>query len=241
MATGTSEIKWKDIDDGRKRTALESVLGAFLDCRECRVMVLTWDLKDCRHQIARRDDQANFHRMLFHGLRSVADWHGDVPWHWTPDQKSDLNDSEVASFLNNTRGYKSLASQANLLGEPRHQIRITSWKQECSKRVPIIGLADFFAGVVRHSIVDYPGCRELRLGRGGQLDLELGIEREPAGRAVAAKRELVVRLHEECSRRRLGVSLSVPERLATHKKGDKVWFWHYEPQSEFDRAPTKPR
>ncbi len=101
---GTSEIKFKDIDDARKRQAAKAGLRALLDCPHCRAMVLSWDLGDSRHLVERRDNDANFHRMLFHGLRSVADWFGDVDWKWYHDKNTALDQTELQAFLNNTRG-----------------------------------------------------------------------------------------------------------------------------------------
>jgi hypothetical protein len=240
----TSEIKFKEIDDrGRKTAAIES-LRKFLDCPDSRLLVLTWDMMDSRHQIMRRDDSANFHRMLFHGLRSTADWFGDVEWNWHHDQLSSLDQDEIAQFLKNTRGYRSLAGmEYDLFGKPRHHIRIANYRQEDSKKVPLIGLADFFAGVVRHSIVDSGGCLEHYRSRNGQSGFdELEVNSLATDRrAILAKREMVSLFRDECSKRKLGVSLESTKRLQTHRRGDKIWIWHYEPQGLHDKAPTKPQ
>ena len=240
----TSEIKFKDIDDHRRKIAAIESLGKFLDCHESRLLVLTWDTMDSRHQIKRRDDNANFHRMLFHGLRSVADWFGDVEWNWHHDQLSSLDQGEITQFLNNTRGHRSLEGmEYDLFGKPRHHIRIANYRQEDSKKVPLIGLADFFAGVVRHSIVDSGGCLEHHRSRSGQSGFdELEVSSlESNRRTILAKREMVSHFRDECSKRKLGVSLESSKRLQTHKRGDKIWIWHYEPQTENDKAPTKPQ
>jgi len=241
-AANTSEIKFKDIDDARKRHAAHAALGAFLDCRYCRAMVLSWDLRDSRHQIERRDDAANFHRMLFHGLRSVADWFGDVEWHWYHDRNTALDQHEIQEFLLNTRGYKALSGMpADLFGNQRHTIQFAKVDQRCSKDVALIGLADLLAGATRHSIVDASACIDAWRARGGQAGLPF-VESpgaDAASRGVAAKREMVVHIREQCGRRSLGVSLENTLRLATHRKGSKIWIWHYEPQGEYDKAPTK--
>lgn len=240
----TSEIKFKDIDDARRREAAKAALTAFLDCPSCRAMVMTWNLGDKRHKIERRDDNANFHRMLFHGLRSVADWFGDVDWHWYPDRKTDLNEIEIASFLNNTRGYRALSGMpVDLFGDARHMIRFAEHRQRCSREVAIIGLADLLAGAVRHSVVDSPACVEAYRSCGGQAGLpleDLPTPRQPS-RGEIAKREVVGYIRDQCGQRRLGVSLESTGCLATHKKGSKIWIWHYEPQGAYDKAPTKPR
>ncbi|KAA0224468.1 MAG: hypothetical protein D8M53_07690 [Armatimonadetes bacterium] len=240
----TSEIKFKDIDDARKRRAAETGLRALLDCPHCRAMVLSWDLRDSRHQVNRRDNDSNFHRMLFHGLRSVADWFGDVEWHWYHDKSTALVQTELQAFLNNTRGYKALSGLPfDLFGNVRHTIRFTKVEQRCSKDVAVIGLADLLAGAVRHSFVDGHGCVEAYRCRGGQQGLAFEEMAQPvtASRGIIAKREMVGRIREECGRRSLGVSLESTSRLSTHKKGSKIWIWHYEPQGEYDKAPTKDR
>ncbi len=129
----------------------------------------------------------------------------------------------------------------DLFGNARHIIRFAKPEQRCSKEVALIGLADLLAGAVRHSFVDGPGCVETYRSRGGQQSLVFDEFAQPASgtRGVIAKREMVAHIREECGRRSLGVSLESTSRLATHKKGSKLWIWHYEPQGEFDKAPTK--
>lgn len=239
---GTSEIKFRDIDDGRKRKAAEVVLTAFLECPHSKAMVLSWDLADSRHRIERRDNDLNFHRMLFHGLRSVADWFGDVEWQWFHDQNASLDQSKIQTFLNNTRGVKAHCGMpVDLFGRFRHTIRIATVEQRCSKKVAIIGLADLLAGAVRHSIVDGQGCVDDYRSRGGQQGFTFDAVKEPAvvTRHVSAKRQMVGHIRHQCGLRGLGVSLESTTRLATHKKGSKIWIWHYQPQGEYDKAPTK--
>lgn len=205
-------------------------------------MVLSWNLGDSRHQIEKRDNTANFHRMLFHGLRSVADWFGDVDWHWYHDQHTALDQAELQAFLNNTRGYKAISGMpVDLFGNYRHTIRFGKVEQRCSKQVAIIGLADLFAGAVRHSFVDGQGCVDAYRSRGGQNGFAFDEvpETTPATRPVIAKREMVGHIRDQCGQRSLGVSLESTTRLATHKKGSKIWIWHYEPQGDYDKAPTK--
>lgn len=207
-------------------------------------MVLSWNLGDSRHQVERRDNAANFHRMLFHGLRSVADWFGDVEWRWYHDQNTALDQAELQAFLNNTRGYKALSGMPiDLFGNARHMIRFSKVEQRCSKDVAMIGLADLLAGAVRHSIWDGSGCVEAYRSRGGQqgFGFEEIAQPEVATKGQIAKREMVGHIREECGRRSLGVSLESTSRLVTHKKGSKLWIWHYEPQGEYDKAPTKDR
>lgn len=205
-------------------------------------MVLSWNLGDSRHQVEHRDNNANFHRMLFHGLRSVADWFGDVDWQWYHDQNTALDQTELQAFLNNTRGYKALSGMPiDLFGNARHIIRFAKPEQRCSKQVPMIGLADLLAGAVRHSFVDGPGCIEAYRCRGGQqgLGFEEIAQPDAVTRGLTAKRKMVSHIREECGRRSLGVSLESTSRLATHQKGSKIWIWHYQPQGEYDKAPTK--
>lgn len=239
---GTSEIKFKDIESAAKRQAAEAALRAFLDCPNCRAMVLSWSLLDSRHKVQGRDDIANFHRMLFHGLRSVADWFGDVEWHWYHDENAALDQEELKQFLNNTRGYKAFSGMpVDLFGNERHIIRFKKVEQRCSKKLPLIGLADLLAGAVRYSIVDATGCiAEYNSSPAqGSLDLPEIPQPDPATKGETAKRKMVAHIRRECERRKLGVSLESTNRLATHKKRSKLWIWHYEPQGDYDKAPTK--
>lgn len=241
-AEGTSEISFRRLGDNRKQRAARTCLTAFLDCPDCRAMVLSWDIMDARHQVERRDNHANFHRMLFHGLRSVADWFGDVEWYWCHDENRSLDQHEIREFLNNTRGYRALSGvPVDLFGSYRHMIRFSSPEQRSSKDVALIGVADLLAGAVRHSLVDGEGCVQAYRSRGGQLALDLGeVSRtDEVTEAKATKREIVGHIRRECGRRKLGVSLETMARLTTHKKGSKIWIWHYEAQGDYDKAPRK--
>ncbi|MBN8691185.1 MAG: hypothetical protein J0L72_10420 [Armatimonadetes bacterium] len=239
-----TEIKFKDIDDAGRCKAAKVALTAFLDCPDCRALCLTWSMQDSRRNgLHGRDDCADFHRMLFHGLRSVADWIGDKQWHWCHDQKSDLQQDELIEFLKNTRGNRSHKYQIeDLFGNSRHFIRIAKFEQRCSKQTPILGLADLLAGVCRHSLQDADGCVAHYRARCGQSQLELGsgdTTESPTTRATRAKREFVAYVKDECGKRRLGVSLESTRRLATRRKGTKFWIWHYEPQGQYDKAPLR--
>lgn len=205
-------------------------------------MVMTWDLGDSRHQVMGRDNTANFHRMLFHGLRSTMDWFGDVEWQWFHDQKTDLDQEELKAFINNTRGYRAMSGMpTDLFGDARHFIRLTKVEQRCSKTVPLISLADCLAGAVRHSVHDGPECVRTHRNREGQAGFEFDeiVEEARGTRGIRAKREMVSFIRTECGRRSLGVSLESTNRLETHRKGNKVWFWHYQPQGTYDKAPVK--
>lgn len=237
-----SEIKWSEIESGEKRRAAVEALPHILDCSHCRVMVMSWDSQDTRRKGLKVDETEDFQRMLFHGLRNVAEWFGDVEWWWFPDKLTSLREQELKDFLNNTVGFRALAQQRNFEGTPRSNLRFTRAEQRCSKEVPVIGLADFFAGAVRHSIRDFEGCRDCRLMSGGQDGL--GFVEDPSEgdtRGLRARREMVVHLKQECDSRKLGVSLSNESRLATYHNRNKLWLWHYEPQRENDKAPQKVR
>jgi hypothetical protein len=173
----------------------------------------------------------------------MADWWGDREFHWYHDQQQRLDQAELKNFLSNTRGYRSLRDyDHDLFRERRHALRFAKAEQRCSRDAPLIGVADFLAGAVRHSVEHSEACLLALRNSGGQFGLELEeVSDGPTlSRAEEAKAEMVAWFWQQCRSRKLGVSLGSTRRLETRRRGDKLWIWHYEPQGNYDKAPTKP-
>jgi hypothetical protein len=240
-----SELKFKNIDDNRISRASREVIRKVITQDELRVLVLTWDMQDERHAIEQRDATANFHRMIFHGLRRNADWHGQRTWDWYPDQKTDLDHESLKSYLNCTREDKAYLRHSHLFDINRNFLTFRIVKQVCSKEVPIVGVADLFAGMVRHSIIDGESCilalRERHLSENPILLPEFDSSVDLVSRTKSEKARFIADFYNQCVKARLGVSLKTHRRLATFAGNRKFAFWHYEPQGAFDRAPQKSR
>lgn len=240
-----SELKFKDIDDARKNRASHEVVRQVMALPEIRVLVLTWDMQDDRHTVEHRDTNANFHRMVFHGLRQNAEWHGRTHWDWYPDQKTDLDHESIQSYLNCTREDKAYLRYSRLFEVHREYLSFRKVEQVCSKKVPIIGIADLFAGMVRHSIIEGDKCilalQERHTQNNPSLLDEFQSPPDLGTRAPAAKARFIADFYTLCASHRLGVSLKSERRLTTFNRRSKFVFWHYEPQGDYDKAPRKTR
>lgn len=244
-AHSVSELKFKDIDDKRRNRASRELIQRVIALPDIRILVMTWDLQDERHAVANRDTTANFHRMVFHGLRHNADWHRRTTWDWYPDQKTDLDHESIQSYLNSTREDKAYLRYSHLFEVHREYLSFRRVEQACSKKVPIIGIADMFAGMVRYSVIESEKCILALQDRQAQSNPTLLDEFQSAAhlgsRAQAEKARFVADFYDLCARHRLGVSLKTNQRLTTFRRGNKFVFWHYEPQGDYDRAPRRAR
>lgn len=243
---GATELKWERIASGEKNRASHELLEEFMLRCSLRVLVLSWNMADSRHAIERRDDTANFHRMLFHGLRRNADWQSIREWDWYPDQRTDLDHEQVREYVNLCREGKTYPTKPNRLFEiHRESLLIRKAEPKCSKEVPIIGMADLFAGAIRTS--RYEGANMIRLIN-ERLELNTGLfeEFEDPGcdlsRALRARAAFGARLHHLGQMGKQGISLRGQGYFTTPRPGQgRFLFSHWQPQGEHDKAPTKPK
>lgn len=239
---GATELKWSEIATGEKNRASREIVERFFTCHDLRVLVLCWDTQDSRHSVEGRDDDENFHRMLYHGLRTNADWHGRKEWHWFPDERTSLDHATVQAFLNATAENKRAAKYPQLVDYHRDNLRFGNVKQKCSKKVPVIGVADLFAGVVRDSVEHGASMlKALTASKdrdnpsifGDEYEIDLGKRREKA------RAEFGALIHALGAQGKHGISLRTHGKLTTPKNRGRFFFWHYEPQGEHDKAPTR--
>jgi hypothetical protein len=237
-----TELKWSEIATGEKNRASIEIIERFFISHDLRVLVLCWDTQDTRHSVKGRDDEENFHRMLYHGLRTNADWHGRKEWYWFPDERTSLDHATVQAFLNATAENKRAAKYPKLIEYHRDNLLFRTVKRKCSKEVPIIGVADLFAGVVRDSVEHgasmlkaHAALRERDTPSifGDEYKIDLGKRREKARAEFGA---LIYRLGAQGKH---GISLRTHCKLTTHGKQGRFFFWHYEPQGEYDKAPIR--
>lgn len=239
---GTSEFKWKEAEKTEKLNAARTILEQLVDEPDIRVLVLSWDTHDSRHTVLKRDDRANFHRMLFHGLRRNADWHRQREWHWYPDEKTDLNHEEVQDYLNACREMKREGKVGHLFEHHREFLWFDRVQQRCSRDVPIIGVADLFAGLVRASITESDHMlKAIRIAdeRKEKLLFEDFRDDDLGGRPLRARAELGAHLYNLGRDRKKGISLRTKARFTTHNEKGQFLFWHWLPKGPHDKAPIK--
>jgi hypothetical protein len=239
---GTSEFKWSEISSGQKNRAAKSVINLFFQSNHLRVLVLCWDTHDSRHRVERRDDIENFHRMIYHGLRRNADWIGPKEWHWFPDQRTNLNANVVATYLNLTREGNPDNTIVPLIDLYRDVHNFKTVSPKCSRKVPVIGVADLFAGVVRESALSGQSMIKALFNSNDQLNQSLfGDEfaHDFGSKGERARAEFGAHIHRLGSKGQHGISLRTEGRLVTKNEKGRFLFWHYVPQGDYDKAPTK--
>lgn len=244
VAKQKHELKWTEVNNKERQEATIESLKVFFNYPSVRAYVITWDLTDRRHAIPERDDHENFHIMAFNALRQIADWHGVSNWAWFPDEKNELNEALVADFLNNTRQHKAWRRNEPLWYEPTANLNFKKPIQKDSKKVPVIGLADIFAGMVRHSIGRSKDCIEHcnKIMSADQLTLDIDATDDEGPKLSArelAKLEVMSQFRMLVKKHRLTLSLSKEDRFATHDKKGPIFIHHYKPVRPDDFAPTR--
>jgi hypothetical protein len=116
--------------------------------------------------------------------------------------------------------------------------RVRSLREVRSHECPLCQLADLFAGMGPYSRERDKVMRQLRERESGQLCLvEPGDPASPS-RIDEDRFTVISDLYSKCGERRLGLSFS-SGCLRTFDPDMPINFWHYEPRSEKDKAPTK--
>lgn len=237
------EFKWQKTRNAKYRLCADKLFRfAIKQITESamRVDVLVWDTHDRRHDVAARDDEANYERMFFHLLKNVMKKRErNSLWHIFPDEKLGIDWNTIEDCLGNFGQRIDAMPHAlirDLFTDPFYQIK--TFKQVASSASVSVQLADFFAGIgvfAREKsqkyfqwIDDGPGMLSLFVTK---KDAPSGADRE--------RFRLIHDLNRLCKEHRLGVSLESRRYLWTPEPRNPLNFWHYEPKHEKDRAPTR--
>lgn len=237
------EFKWHELINERKRGAALTLVDFVFDellGLDGRVDVLTWDTDDRRHKVPDRDDLKNYARMFFHLHRvHMQRREPGAQWHLRPDEGVKVDWGTIRSCLANVGAWRRYFEHPLLresFSESFFNVRLL--REVVSAETPLCQLADFFAGIAPYSRLKADTIpRWLRISA-GQLDL---FEREPIRLSQRDRARLPVlkHLYDRCKRGRLGVSLASCGYLRTRDPSRPLNFWHYRPQHEHDKAPTR--
>ncbi|MEZ5162966.1 MAG: hypothetical protein R2688_04280 [Fimbriimonadaceae bacterium] len=245
---GASEFKWNRISSRETSAAAHEMLELLFSQNQIRVLTLSWDIKGPRYNGLPVNDSEDFHRMLFHGLRRNADWHRLKDWHWFPDQKTDLREEHVQSVLNTTKEQSWYLKNPTLLDTERLRLNFGTPKQKCSKEVPIIGVADIFAGAMRESLLNaekilhtskmLDASSRQNLFEEGELELLIDEENE-ISKSEQSRLDVCARIYLLGERYKQGVSLRSKMYFHSHNEKTNFLFWHWVPQGRHDKAPLR--
>lgn len=129
-----TEIKWSETRNDIKVDAIIESIDAILNLikqdKPLRIDVLVWNIEDSRHLIERRDDIANLQIMYYHLISNVMEkrWPKKSIWKIYPDENSSINWNTLENILS-------------------HKYTIKELREMKSHNVPLIQIADIFAGM----------------------------------------------------------------------------------------------
>jgi hypothetical protein len=239
-----AEFKWKKLSSAKYRfCALDLLKCAFDKCQRARWRfdVIVWDTHDARHTVINRDDAKNFERMFFHLLRNtMSRREPNATWHVFPDEKLDVDWTTVGDCLHSVGKWRRDFEHPLLKEEFSEQFfRLERLQTIHSHQEPACQLADLFAGLGAFS-----RTMARQYGEWGSATTPQGnlFSVAPSPATTNSERERFEVLHyfgETCRSLMLGVSLRTNGYLTTFDPKYPLNFWHYVPQHDSDKAPTR--
>ncbi|GAG35212.1 unnamed protein product, partial [marine sediment metagenome] len=163
-----------------------------------------------------------------------------------PDRRSKINWGEITKYLNMTNLSRSKLKQPTLLNliQDHQTFQFNRVQPLDSVNEPLVQLADLFAGMARFSGEECPQCVQWlsSFGNIDQLKLRDNHKVSSKDKGTRIKEccyQLIGELDRVCKSCRLGVSLRKKKRLWTRIHTNPINFWIYEPQGDYDKAPTR--
>jgi len=245
------ELKWSKVTDAKYRFAAEKVNNLVIEqavVGSLRVDVLSWDIEDKRHGIKGRDDIENLHRMYHHLLKNIMKdrWEDDAVWHLKPDEHTALRFEDIHYFLEIKETGVAIEDVSLFSSNPKRYWRkyynIIGFEPVTSEKEVLVQIADIFAGMVCFSRACYEKYKNWERSNSQQQTLfEYEKKTDQLSKSEKTRFELLKKFNEKCKCRRLGVSLDSCNGLKTFDPSKPINFWWYEPQGDYDKAPTKQR
>jgi len=251
--SGVTELKWYELSSAKMRFAALKVIEYTLTSAKegkLRVDVLTWDTYDSRHKIRGRDDLLNLAKMYYHLLNNVIIRKWGEPGFWTvfPDEQSAIDWQELELILQRrimqVENQRKEKDPDNILF-----IGLEKISQVISNECPPVQVADLFAGIGVHSresigkhasffmVRKRKDCRRIS----EQLRSQLQKTVDKLSRSDRERCHILDKLFSQCKANGWGVHLLRTYGLKTTNPTCPINFWHYTPQSDLDKAPTKTR
>ena len=237
------ELKWRNVrrtGNGDRAIAVVDVLLAHV-ATGVRAGVLIWDTHDSRHSVPNRDDVANYERMFFHLHRVLMERRGaQTRWHLRPDEQVSIDWDTIAQCLNSRGTWQTQRNMATLSAEFHHFVpSVLPFRQVNSADTPICQLANLLAGMAAYTRTNADlVCRQI-----DQPDEQRSLfqinDRATPGKADRHRFQAISHLYWKCKAYKLGVSLRECGYLRTRDPAKPINFWHYEPQHQRDKVPTR--
>lgn len=244
--SGVKEFKWQKLKDAKYKFCAIKLIDFLLENianYDLRVDVVIWDTHDRRHDVQGRDDDANFERMFFHLLKTTLKKRPkNSYWNVHPDQKHGIDWDTVRNCIGavgkHFEYYRTIFG--DFFTDPYYHIEVFS--EIDSAITPSCQIADLFAGLSVFSVNSYSSYCKWDSNSMKQQQLPLfSITNQDIkfSNRERARFEVMHYLNKRCKRLKLGVSLKSNKRFHTFDPRKPVNFWHYAPQHENDKAPTR--
>jgi len=242
------EIKFKDVHSHKTKSIATEFLSTsfdFLNQSKIKIHVIVWDKLDSRHNIPNRCDIENLKRMYYHNMKALLkSWNTETSWSFYPDEFTAIDwENDIIKYIENTRLNPANDMQQKLFDVFRDVQfpTVKSVRELDSKDYPIIQLADLYAGLVRTSRAEsdkYSLWHQLNALQCQPSLFEEDLDVD-VSKTLKPKFEVMREFHEKAKKYRLGVNFSDSKYFKTFHDKSNLSIWHYEPQSEFDKAPIK--
>jgi len=243
LESGVNEFKWQKLKDAKYRYCAIKLLDYFWDLighAGARMDAIIWDHQDSRHTVKKRDNSANFGRMFYHLHNAALKRRPrNSTWALFPDEKVGI-DWDTVSLCMTAAGERIDRFELELTGEffIDQYFKVEQFEQVESHIEFPCQFADLFAGLALFSISHYDKFKLWESQKTSTLGLFEEDNYDPTNRE-ANRFEVLDYFNKGCKRRKLYVSLDSHSCLKTMKSSSPINFWHYEPQHENDKAPTK--
>ena len=242
-SSDVAEFKWTELNNAKKRFCANKMIDAVLNhlgVDSLRVDVLVWDTQDARHTVSNRDDAANLERMFFHLLRTTMSRRESADWHVFPDERPGTDWATLRDCLASVGSWVRRFDYP-LLREAHAELsfRIRELTPVKSHVTPVVQVADLFAGMAAFSRKHEGVFKEWTEATDPQQQIFGQSEAPALSNRLRERFQVIPELAAKCRARRLGVSLRTEGYLVTKNPIYPLNFWHYVPQNDRDRAPTR--
>ncbi len=245
QSNSVSELKFNEVrtHSSKIKCAKDFILKAveYASKRKIRIYIIIWDLHDSRHSIQGRDDKENLERLYFHLLRNIVERWGIFNCGFYPDENSEYNYQEIIDYLNATKYPRIEPGILKFFKDVRIRFNFKEVIPQRSEEQPLIQLADLFAGIAcfsRENADEFKSYKKKKESE-TQSSLFLDAQDENIRKTFINRFELVELIKDECKKYGISISLNTNNFLKTFDPSQPINFWHYEPQGEYDKAPTR--
>lgn len=241
------EVRFKGLKNNHAVSVAEEFLNIsfqYLITSKIKVHVLVWDKKDSRHDVIGRCDIENLKRMYYKNMMvTKRHWNVNTTWEFYPDEFTAINwNDDIIRYLQNTTIQKKDSHPQ--LFEAFAEMKFptyTNVRELESNKYAIIQLADLYAGLIRTSRSEserFVPWYQYKKATEQPTLFDMGVS-PSVSNSQLPKFELMYRFKKKADSLSLGINLSKNSYFDKIGKKYNLFIWHYEPQGDYDKAPTK--